>query len=110
VSVCGVGLAGLPRPDEVGVAAVKAVRAQVGIHGVGPVAMVGAVAVGVPRRDDFDDQVIRANARAATGRYRAGTLLAARRLADLGALKPGVSVDDANDMLWFYFGYSGFSR
>jgi hypothetical protein len=35
-------------------------------------------------------------------------LLAARRLADLGALKPGVSVDDANDMLWFFFGYSGF--
>ena len=31
-----------------------------------------------------------------------------RRLADLGALKPGVSVDDANDMLWFFFGYSGF--
>jgi AcrR family transcriptional regulator len=54
------------------------------------------------------DETAAATLRTATERYRAGTLLAARRLADLGALKPGVTVDDANDMLWFFFGYSGF--
>jgi hypothetical protein len=54
------------------------------------------------------DETAAATLRTATERYRAGTLLAARRLADLGALRPGVSVDDANDMLWFFFGYSGF--
>ena len=54
------------------------------------------------------DETAAATLRTATDRYRAGTLLAARRLADLGALKPGLRVDDANDMLWFYFGYSGF--
>ena len=53
------------------------------------------------------DETAAATLRTATERYRAGTLLAARRLADLGALKPGVTVDDANDMLWFFFGYSG---
>ena len=54
------------------------------------------------------DETAAATLRTATERYRAGTLLAARRLAELGALKPGLSIDDANDMLWFYFGYSGF--
>ena len=54
------------------------------------------------------DETAAATLRTATDRYRAGTLLAARRLADLGALKPGLRIDDANDMLWFYFGYSGF--
>jgi hypothetical protein len=54
------------------------------------------------------DETAAVTLRKATERYRAGTLLSARRLADLGALKPGVSVDDANDMLWFFFGYSGF--
>jgi AcrR family transcriptional regulator len=54
------------------------------------------------------DETAAATLRTATERYRAGTLLAALRLADLNALKPGVSVRDANDVLWFYFGYSGF--
>ena len=54
------------------------------------------------------DETAAATLRTATDRYRAGTLLAARRLADLGALKPGLRIDDANDMLWFYFGYSRF--
>ena len=54
------------------------------------------------------DETAAATLRTATDRYRAGTLLAARRLADLGALKPGLRIDDANDILWFYFGYSGF--
>ena len=54
------------------------------------------------------DEKAAATLRTATDRYRAGTLLAALRLADLGALKPGLRIDDANDILWFYFGYSGF--
>jgi AcrR family transcriptional regulator len=54
------------------------------------------------------DETAAATLRTATDRYRAGTHLAARRLADLGALKPGLRIDDANDILWFYFGYSGF--
>lgn len=44
----------------------------------------------------------------ATERYRAGMVVAARRLADFAALKTGLSVDDAVDILWFHFGYSGF--
>ena len=46
--------------------------------------------------------------RTATKRYRAGLRAAAVRLADFGALKPDMTVDDATDVLWFYFGYSGF--
>ena len=46
--------------------------------------------------------------RTATKRYRAGLRAAAVRLADFGALKPDMSIDDATDVLWFYFGYSGF--
>lgn len=44
----------------------------------------------------------------ATRRYRAGTAVAARRLVELGALPEGVDAAGALDMLWFYFGYSGF--
>jgi AcrR family transcriptional regulator len=43
---------------------------------------------------------------AVTGNYRRGMVLTAERLADIGALKPGVSVAAATDVLWFYFGYS----
>ena len=43
-----------------------------------------------------------------TGNYRQGMVLAAQRLADIGALKPGVSVAAATDVLWFYFGYSSY--
>lgn len=42
----------------------------------------------------------------ATDRYRSGLLLAATRLAGLGALRPGVDVRHADALLWFYFGYS----
>jgi AcrR family transcriptional regulator len=42
---------------------------------------------------------------AVTGNYRQGMALTARRLADLGALKADVTVADAADVLWFYFGY-----
>jgi AcrR family transcriptional regulator len=44
----------------------------------------------------------------ATRRYRDGTAVAARRLAELGALRDGVDADEALDILWFYFGYAGF--
>ena len=37
-----------------------------------------------------------------------GLRAAAVRLADFGALKPDMTIDDATDILWFYFGYSGF--
>jgi hypothetical protein len=43
---------------------------------------------------------------AATGNYRQGMVLTAQRLADIGALKPDLSVAAATDVLWFYFGYS----
>jgi len=42
----------------------------------------------------------------ATERYRAGLLLVARLLAELGQLRPGVDVARAEGLLWFYFGYS----
>lgn len=44
----------------------------------------------------------------ATRRYRAGDAVAARRLADLGALRDGIDADEALDILWFYLGYAGF--
>lgn len=45
---------------------------------------------------------------AVTGNYREGMALTAQRLADAGALKHGVSVVAATDILWFYFGYSSY--
>jgi len=44
----------------------------------------------------------------ATRRYRAGDAIAARRLAELGALRDGMDADQALDILWFYLGYAGF--
>ena len=43
-----------------------------------------------------------------TGNYRHGMMLTAQRLADIGALKPDVTVANATDVLWFYFGYSSY--
>jgi AcrR family transcriptional regulator len=43
-----------------------------------------------------------------TANYRQGLALTAQRLADIGALKPDVSVAAAIDILWFYFGYSAY--
>jgi AcrR family transcriptional regulator len=43
-----------------------------------------------------------------TARYRDGILFAAQRLADLGALRDGLTAEEALDVLWFYFGYAGF--
>jgi hypothetical protein len=48
------------------------------------------------------------NLNEATKRYRAGLHAAAARLSDLGALNPGITVDDATDVLWFFFGYPSF--
>jgi AcrR family transcriptional regulator len=44
----------------------------------------------------------------ATERYRAGMELTAARLAAAGALRPGVSAEQAADVLWFYFGYMSY--
>jgi AcrR family transcriptional regulator len=44
----------------------------------------------------------------ATERYRAGIHLTAARLAAVGALRAGVSVQEAADTLWFYFGYASY--
>ena len=54
------------------------------------------------------DDTAAAQLRVATERYRAGLQLVARRLADLDVLAPGVTVEHATDVLWFYFGYSGY--
>ena len=43
-----------------------------------------------------------------TGNYRHGMALTAQRLADAGALKAGISITAATDVLWFYFGYSSY--
>lgn len=43
----------------------------------------------------------------ATTRYRKALASVARRLMDLGVLREGFDVDEAVDVLWFYFGYSG---
>jgi AcrR family transcriptional regulator len=43
-----------------------------------------------------------------TARYRAGHAVAARRLAELGALRDGMDADAALDIMWFYLGYAGF--
>jgi AcrR family transcriptional regulator len=54
------------------------------------------------------DSTAATNLQIATKRYRAGLRAAAVRLADFGALKSELTVDDATDVLWFYFGYAGF--
>jgi AcrR family transcriptional regulator len=43
-----------------------------------------------------------------TRRYRVGIGVAARRLAELGALRDGMDADTALDIMWFYLGYAGF--
>lgn len=46
--------------------------------------------------------------RVATGRYRDALAVVAGRLHDVGGLRTGMDVAEATDILWFYFGYSGF--
>jgi AcrR family transcriptional regulator len=44
----------------------------------------------------------------ATDEYRAAFVPVAKRLAELGALRPDINVPTAVDLLWFYFGYSSY--
>jgi len=44
--------------------------------------------------------------RGATAVYRGAFVPIAQRLSDLGALRPGLDVEQAVDLLWFYFGYA----
>ncbi len=44
----------------------------------------------------------------ATSRYRGFEAFVAQRLADLGALREDMDVQEATDILWFYLGYAGF--
>ncbi|OLT16482.1 TetR family transcriptional regulator [Pseudonocardia sp. CNS-139] len=45
----------------------------------------------------------------ATARFRDGIAAVAHRLAELGALRPGVGAAEAVDVLWFHFGHPGFA-
>jgi AcrR family transcriptional regulator len=53
------------------------------------------------------DSEVAATLATATSRYRKALGRIARRLAALGALRNGIDTDQAVDILWFYFGYSG---
>jgi AcrR family transcriptional regulator len=44
----------------------------------------------------------------ATKRYRAAIAALAERLREVGGLRPGMSLRQATDVLWFYFGYAGY--
>lgn len=46
--------------------------------------------------------------RVATKRYRDAIEAVATRLRDVGGLRAGTTVAEASDILWFYFGYSGY--
>ena len=54
------------------------------------------------------DQAVAGSLATATVRYRKAFVPIAERLMSLGALREGMNVDHAVDVLWFYFGYSGF--
>lgn len=54
------------------------------------------------------DDTAAENLRVATERYRAAMHVVAERLCELDALKPEITVKDAVDVLWFFFGYTGF--
>jgi AcrR family transcriptional regulator len=54
------------------------------------------------------DEIVAVNLKDATKRYRAGLKVSASRLAKLDALKPGLTVKDTTDVLWFYFGYQAY--
>jgi AcrR family transcriptional regulator len=44
----------------------------------------------------------------ATATNRAAITALAERLREVGGLRPGMSVRQATDVLWFYFGYAGY--
>lgn len=54
------------------------------------------------------DQTVREQLHNATTVYRAALVPVAERLAALGALREGIDVSQAVDVLWFYFGYSSY--
>lgn len=54
-----------------------------------------------------NDPAVAATAQAANIVYRNALTRISQRLADLGALRDGVDVTRATDMLWLYFGYAG---
>jgi len=54
------------------------------------------------------DRAVAAALRSATSVYRKAFVPLAERLATLGALRQGVSVDTAVDLFWFYFGYTSY--
>lgn len=54
------------------------------------------------------DPAISESLNAATTRYRQACLAVAQRLSELGALRDGIDPKQAADVLWFYFGHSGF--
>jgi AcrR family transcriptional regulator len=85
-----------------------------------PVAIVGLVATTARvMREEFGDimrvllstaphdKAVSESLAAATVRYRKAFVPVARRLAHLNALHPGIDENQALDVLWFYFGYSG---
>ncbi len=53
------------------------------------------------------DQAVADSLAIATTRYRQAFVPIAQRLVDLGALRDGLDIGRAIDILWFYFGYSG---
>lgn len=53
------------------------------------------------------DSAVAKSVATATGRYRKALTQMARRLVALGDLRKSVDLDQAADVLWFYFGYSG---
>jgi AcrR family transcriptional regulator len=55
------------------------------------------------------DQGVAAQLSVPTVSYRNAVNEVAQRLADLGALRDGVDVAQAGDILWFYFGYGALS-
>jgi AcrR family transcriptional regulator len=63
------------------------------------------VALATAPHDPVVEQVLAT----ATGLYREGMRLTAERLAAIGALRDGIDTAAATDILWFYFGYAGYS-
>lgn len=54
------------------------------------------------------DAAVAEQERAATAVYREALVPIARRLVQLGDLRPGIDAAETVDLLWFYFGYSSY--
>jgi AcrR family transcriptional regulator len=55
-----------------------------------------------------NDRAVADSLETATVRYRQAFVAIAQHLSDLGSLRDGLDVNQAVDVFWFYFGYSGF--